>query len=48
MVRKLALFEYDATASDLVVAPTLIAVEMQAGDDKEFVLLSLPEATIAS
>src|ERR671937_133489 len=38
-------FENDAMTSDFVVAPTLMAVEMQAGEFKLFVSPSLPAAT---
>jgi hypothetical protein len=39
-----ALFEYDAIASALVVAPTLMADEMQAGAEILLVKPSFPEA----
>ena len=43
-----AMFEYEATASCLVVAPTLIAVEMQPGSLMPFTELLLPaEITVA-
>ena len=45
---KYAAFENDATVSDLVVAPTLIADETHAGELRAFVDPLLPAATVVA
>jgi len=46
--RKDAAFEYEATTSDLVVAPTLTAEDMHAGELSAFVAPLLPAATVVA
>ncbi len=41
-------FEYEATTSDLVVAPTLTAEDMHAGELSAFVAPLLPAATVVA
>jgi hypothetical protein len=45
---KVAAFEYEATTSDLVVAPTLIAEDMHPGELSAFLIPSLPAAIVVA